>query len=306
MKGMPISTTTAQIDFARPGLELRRILVPTDFSSGARAALDCARSIAAKFQSKIILLHVIPTDVFELASPQTSLDALARAKQFAQQQLARLAVEGKSLGIVHETLIAEGPSWSTISEAIKSNQIDLVAVGTHGKSESKKLVLGSVAEKIYRLADCPILTVPLQVETSAGTNNELQQLLFPTNFKPHNERAAFAAHLFDSHQKVRLTVLHVVEDSRESSLPSQKLVQEFMIKRMRKMLPESCQEQCKPDFVVRFGKAAEEILAAAEHFKSNLILLGLRASPRIAGHLPSAIAYSIVCQSTCPVLTLHQ
>ena len=291
---------------ARPGLQFQRSLVPTDFSSGARGALACARSIAVNFQSKIILLHVIPTDVFELASPKTSLDAVTQARQFAQQQLDRLAGEGESLGIVHETLIAEGSAWSMISETIKSNQIDLVAVGTHGKSDSKKLALGSVAEKIYRMVDCPILTVPAQMEIPSGGKVELQHLLFATNFKPHNERAAAAAHLFESHQKVRLTVLHVVEDSGKSSSPSQKLVEEFMIKRMRKMLPEDCLERCKPDFVVRFGKPAEEILASAEQLKSDLILLGLRAAPRAAGHLPSPVAYSIVCQSTCPVLTLHQ
>lgn len=303
-KGISISSTIAQID--RPGLEFRRILVPTDFSPGARRALDCARSIAGKFQSKIFLLHVIPTDFFELDSPQTSLEALTLAREFAKQQLDRLASEAESLGITHETIIAEGSAWPAISGAIKANQIDLLAIGTQGKSNSKKLVLGSVVEKIYRMADCPILTVPPQLETTSGQDLDFQHLLFATNFKPHNERAAVAAHLFESHQNVRLTVLHVVEDSSESSSPSQKLVEEFMIKRMRKMLPEGCPEQPNQDFLVRFGKPDVEILAAAEQLKSNLILLGLRAAPRTAGHLPSPVAYSIVCQSACPVLTLHQ
>ena len=305
-KGISISSTIAPIHFGRPGLEFRCILVPTDFSSGATRALQCARSIAGKFQSKIFLLHIIPVDLFELDSPQTSLEALTLAREFAKQQLDRLASEGESTGIAHETIIVEGPAWTAISEVIKANQIDLVAIGTQGKSNRKKLVLGSVVEKIYRMADCPVLTVPPQLETTSDHDLGFRHLLFATNFKPHNERAAVAAHLFDSRQNVRLTVLHVVEDSSESSSPSQKLVEEFMIKRMRKMLPEACQEQCNPDFLVRFGKPAEEILAAAEQLKSNLILLGVRTAPRTAGHLPSPVAYSIVCQSTCPVLTLHQ
>jgi nucleotide-binding universal stress UspA family protein len=268
--------------------------------------LECARSIARKFQSEIHLLHVIPSDVFEMASPETSREALAMARESAKQQLDGLAAEGRSLEIVHKNTLAEGPTWQMISETIKARQIDLVVVGTHGKSASKKLVLGSVAEKIFRMADCPILTVPQQFEIVPGREVALDRLLFATNFKPHNERAARIAHAFERHPSVMLTVLHVVEDSAESSLPSQKLVEEFMVKRMHKILPEGCLEQCKPEFVVRFGKPVEEILATANHFHSNLILLGLRAAERSAGHLPSAVAYGIVCQAACPVLTLHQ
>lgn len=300
------SKISAQRHHANPGLEFRRILVPTDFSTGARSALECARTIARGFQSEIYLLHVIPSDVFELASPETSREALAMARESAKQQLDALAMEGESQGIVHQTTLAEGPAWPTISETIKAKQIDLVVVGTHGKSASKKLVLGSVTEKIFRMADCPMLTVPQQFEIVPGREVALDRLLFATNFKPHNERAARVAHALELRQCVRLTVLHVVEDSGESALPSQKLVEEFMVKRMRKVLPEGCLEQCKPEFVVRFGKPVEEILASANQFHSSLILLGLRAAERSAGHLPSAVAYGIVCQATCPVLTLHQ
>ena len=300
------SKISAQRHDANPGLEFRRILVPTDFSTGARRALECARSIARKFHSEIHLLHVIPSDVFEMASPETSREALAMAQEFAKQQLDGLATEGECQEIVHQNTLAEGPAWPMISETIKAKQIDLVVVGTHGKSASKKLVLGSVAEKIFRMADCPILTVPQQFEIVPGREVVLDRLLFATNFKPHNERAARLAHAFQGRQNVRLTVLHVVEDSSESTLPSQKLVEEFMVKRMRKVLSEGCLEQCKPEFVVRFGKPVEEILAATNQFHCNLILLGLRAAERSAGHLPSAVAYGIVCQAACPVLTLHQ
>lgn len=292
-------------DYARPGLEFRRILVPTDFSAGAMRALDCARAIAKNSQATIFLLHVIPTDVFELASPETSCEALSKARAFAKQQLDQMTLEGKAQGIEHEAIIAEGPVWLMISEILKARQIDLIAAGTQGRSGSKKPVLGSVAEKIYRMADCPILTVPSEMEIPPGQDG-LKHVLFATNFKPHNERAAAVAHRFDSRQNVRLTVLHVVEDSVESASPGQRLVEEFVIKRLRKVLPESCLEQCQPKFEVRFGRPVEEILNAADELDSNLILLGLRAAQRTAGHLPSAVAYGIVCQAHCPVLTLHQ
>ncbi len=268
--------------------------------------MDCARALARKFQASIFMIHVIPTDVFELASLETSREALAKAREFAQQQLERLMNDAGAQGIPHEGVVAEGAVWPMVSETVKSKQIDLLVVGTHGKTNSKKLVLGPVAEEIYRMADCPILTVPPQNETSKDRGFELKQLLFAANFKPHNERAASIAHLFEYRQHMKLTMLHVIEESGESSLPSQKLVEEFMINRMQKALPEACLMKCKPQFAVRFGKPAEEILASAKESHADLILLGLRTTLRTPGYLPSAIAYRIVCQSTCAVLTLHQ
>ncbi len=293
-------------EHARPELEFRRILVPTDFSTGAKRALDFACSIADKFQPKIFLLHVIPSDVFELASPETSREALAKAREFAQQQLQRLIHEGESCGVALEGIVAEGSLWPAISDAIKANRIDMVTVGTRGKSNSKSLLLGSAAEEIYRMADCPILTVPPQAEIPTGRGIELQHLLFATNFKPHNERAAGIAHLLENRQGLKLTVLHVVEDAAESASPGQKLVEEFFVNRLHKVLPEGCLDQCDPEFAVGFGRPVEEILRAAKDRNSSLILLGLRATQRAPGYLPSAVAYRIVCQSQCPVLTVRQ
>ena len=166
------SKISAQCHDANPGLEFRRILVPTDFSTGARRALECARSIARKFQSEIHLLHVIPSDVFEMASPETSrrgigqwpgtvrrssnCDGLAngrcpqrnRASQQPRRRRAALA------GDFRERLKRNRSIWSPSARM--------------ARAASKKLVLGSVAEEVYRMAHCPILTVPPQIEIVPG------------------------------------------------------------------------------------------------------------------------------------------
>jgi nucleotide-binding universal stress UspA family protein len=298
--------TTVQDTYDRPGLEIRNILVPTDFSLGARKALECARSIASKFKAKVFLLHVIPSDVFELASPETSREALAKASEFARQQIQRLIVDGESSGVVQEGIVADGPVWATISEAVRSNHIDLVAIGTRGRSSSRTVGLGSIAEEIYRMADCAILTVPAQYEIPGDAGVALSHVLFATSFKPHNARAAGIAHSFESRQGLKLTVVHVVEDSAESASPGRKLIEEFIVKRMRKVLPEGCVNQCEPEFAVRFGKPVEEIFRVAKQRNSSLILLGLPATRRVPGRLPSAVAYSIVCQAERPVLSVYQ
>jgi nucleotide-binding universal stress UspA family protein len=291
-------------DQVRPDFQFRNILVLTDFSRGAKSALDCALSIARKFRSKLFLLHIIPTALFQYMSPESASEASLLAREFAEREMQRWLNEVDLQGLEHEGIVAEGAIWSTISDTIKSREIDLLAIGTHSGRSEKKPLLGSVADQIYRLADCPVLTAP--PEFSAGQEIKLKRLLFATKFMPHNERAAGFAHSLECGPEGHLTVLHVVEEPNESSLQSHKIVKDFLVKRMRKDLPASCSNQCRPEFEVRFGKPADEILSASKQFQSELILLGLRTKQRAAGHLPSAVAYSIVCQADCPVLTLHQ
>jgi nucleotide-binding universal stress UspA family protein len=291
-------------DQVRPEFEFQRILVLSDFSPGAKSALKCARAIARKFHSKILLLHVIPSGVFQLMSQDSGANALQRAKEFAEREIQVLLEEGKSSGIVEEALVLEGQLWPIISETIRSHQIDLIAMGTHSGTSEKKLVLGSVAERIYRMADCPILTSP--PEYSSRDDIGIQRILIATDFKPHTERAAFVAHSLGCGPHEKLTLLHVVEEPSESSVQSNKIVREFLEKRMAKSMPAPCTGHCAPEYEVRFGKPADEILSASVEMDSDLIFIGARVKQRAAGHLPSALAYSIVCRATCPVLTIHQ
>ena len=290
-------------DQVRPEFEFRRVLVLTDFSRGAKSALKSARAIARKCNSKLFILHVIPTAALQFISSTSATETVLLAREFADKEMSALLAEDRAQGCEEQGIVAEGPMWPTVSEIIKSHEIDLIAMGTHNGTAGKKLCLGSVAEQIYRMVDCPILTAP--PENIFSEKSEIQRLLFATNFKPHSERAACAAHSLGCGPNKKLTVLHVIDEPRESSLQSNKIVREFLVKRMAKSMPTICTD-CAPEYEVRFGKPAEEILAASSELDSDLIFLGVRTEPRAAGHLPSALVYSIVCSSNCPVLTIHQ
>jgi nucleotide-binding universal stress UspA family protein len=290
-------------DQVRPEFEFRHVLVLTDFSRGAKSALKSARSIARKCSSKLFILHVIPTAAYQFISSTSAAETLLLAREFADQEMRTLLEEGKSQGFEEQGIVAEGLMWPTISETIRSFEIDLIAMGTHNGVAEKKLCLGSVAEQIYRMVDCPILTAP--PENLSSDKSEIQRLLFATNFKPHSERAACAAHSLGCGPNKKLTVLHVIDEPRESSQQSNKIVREFLVKRMAKSMPAICND-CAPEYEIRFGRPAEEIVAASSELHSDLIFLGVRTEPRTAGHLPSALVYNIVCNSKCPVLTLHQ
>lgn len=288
---------------ANPAVQFQRILVATDFSAGARAALDCALGIARRYQSKVYLVHVIPAEVLQYVSPEGSEEVIEQAKKFAAREMRRMVEDANCAGIVHEEILCGGGVWPLLQDFGKKHAVDLVAIGTHGRSAAKKRLLGPVAEEIFRLAECPILTVTAHSEKPALAADGVRRILYATNFKPHSERAAACAHSLEREHGAKLTVLHVVEDQLQSGGGGQGIIRDFILRRLRKGLPAECVGNCEPEFQVRFGEPGEQILSAAHEQHSDLIILGLRAGVHTEGQLPSAIAYKVVCQAPCPVLT---
>ncbi|HEY1471012.1 MAG TPA: universal stress protein [Candidatus Acidoferrum sp.] len=298
-------SVTGRSDQNRPGGPFRRILAATDFSQTAGLALGYAHALAMQFQAKLYLVHVVPKEMY-FAPPESSSDTIAKAKQYAQQELQKLAYAAGLSDVAHQEILGEGSVWPALQNIIETEQIEVVVVGTHGRTSNKKYALGSVAEEIFRMADCAVLTVGRQAKVAKGATAEFRELLYATNFKPHAERASSAAYFLEREHAAHLSVLHVVEDANEGSPVGNTILRDFLLKRMRKTMPAACLNRCEPDFLIRFGEPGQEILQTATECGANLIVLGLRNAKKSAGYLPSAVAYRIACQAPCPVLTLRR
>ena len=148
---------------------IKRILVPTDFSENAREALELALHLAKKFDAKIILLHVFE---FPVAAGQTLYHLLSKELEEHRRELYRLIkgesedalealvcqVSGKGIS-VEPLLIERGVPFEEVILTAKDLAVDLIVMGTHGRSAIPHLLIGSVAEKVTRKAPCPVLTV---------------------------------------------------------------------------------------------------------------------------------------------------
>lgn len=288
-----------------PSEPFERIVVATDFSEGAGRALEYACTLARQVGARLTLAHVIPVDAFRFLAPNSSASMLEAAKRFAESELERLKSSPLVAGIECTTRLLEGSVARQLTECIQSEKADLVALGTRRAQTGFELALGSVAEEMYRAAPCSVLTVGPGVDLRRAEEAKVHQLVFATNFKPHAERAGDVAYRLERSEQARLKVMHVVEGEDEAAT-GRGLVEEFLIRRMKKNLPAECFGYCEPDFEVRFGKPADEILDVAKQADADLILLGVRGGRHKSGELPSAVAYQVVCQATCPVLTLHR
>lgn len=155
-----------------PELRLRRILVPVDFSGCSRKALEYGRSFARQFNAELVLLHVIDLPVSGGLPMEPVLPDL-EAPETVAKDLATWAREAG--GPSTKAVIRTGPAWAEIVEAADEGNVDLIVVGTHGRTGLAHLLLGSTAEKVMREAPCPVLVVREVehdfLESAAGTES---------------------------------------------------------------------------------------------------------------------------------------
>ena len=167
------------------------------------------------------------------------------------------------------------------------------------------MLIGSVAEEIFRQADCAVLTVGPAVRGDSQKEVELNHILFATDFGPGAEKAA--AHAFSLAQEhgAQLTLLHVIESAAAYTEETVAHQREINIVRMKRLMPPGGENWCSPEFRVTYGAAIEEILLAAREAKADLIVMGAKPRKSLAGHVPLTIAYNVVTKATCPVLTVR-
>lgn len=138
----------------------KKILVATDFSDHAAYAIEHAEVLAKQFEAEILLLHVIESFTYSLTDSMTVIghdQALsATAEALLENLQNRLVAEGFSV----ERVLVHGTAYKEIVEKAKEAASDLIVIGTHGRTAMEQLLLGGVAEKVVRLATCPVLTVP--------------------------------------------------------------------------------------------------------------------------------------------------
>ena len=142
-------------------LNIRKILVPTDFSAPAIKALHYAVSFAEQFDAKISLLHVSPTPYYtaELGGFPTMVPAEPPPTEVVKKRLEseiELRVPPSARG---KAIVRIGPAFDEICKAAQSMSADLIIISTHGHSGWTRALLGSTAERVVRHATCPVLVV---------------------------------------------------------------------------------------------------------------------------------------------------
>jgi nucleotide-binding universal stress UspA family protein len=293
---MKAATATTRIRF-------KDILFATDFSPAAAHAIPFVKELARHFQSNVVAFHVRPPVVNPMTQPANwTLDietAKIADRQHREELLATFA------GIDTKVMIEEGDIQSILDNALKKHSTDLVVIGTRGRTGLAKMLLGSVAEQIFRTAPCPVLTVGPHSDPSTA---HIREILFATDFASEAPAAAAYAVSLAQEFQAPLSMLHVVAEPTPGDLVSWSDVRDSWKQLLRKLVPDEAEAWCKPEYFVEHGDAAERILDLANSRGVDLIVLGAqpeRGVPGASTHLPIATAHKVVTRARCPLLTVR-
>jgi nucleotide-binding universal stress UspA family protein len=141
-------------------MSIEHILVPLDFSEYSDHALDYAIPFASKLQARLTLLHVI--EAFPVSDAEAVMlppDYFMELEVRANRQLRSYLEHVTTAGLKGEVAVVHGTPFQVITETAKERQVDLIIMGSHGRTGLRHLWLGSVAERVVRLAPCPVLVV---------------------------------------------------------------------------------------------------------------------------------------------------
>jgi nucleotide-binding universal stress UspA family protein len=285
-----------------------RLLVATDFSPASHAAFRAALATCAAFHASLVILNV-----FEYASvvpaqaglltpePGSQMPELEALCQRSRRSLEDLRVQAVHAGLACETVLEAGLASEAILDTIDGRGIDLAILGTNALHGFERLVFGSTAEDVLRKSPCPVLTVGPQAAAAAAP--PAGPIVFATDFDFTTIDAIRYAASFSHLADAPLHCLHVLPRTLEAG-ERPDVVPAIMVDALQQLVTESGVVIRPPVCATAYGsEVSHAVVDYARRSHAGLIVLGVRQASMLASHIPEHIAYRIIAEAPCPVLT---
>lgn len=301
-------------------VQIKRIVCPVDFSDVSRHAFDRALAVARSYKGEITVLHVLPLPTPVPAVPYGpegpgpfEFDIPDRPRTFAQ--LSRfLDVEHPGDVPVRQQVIEAGLVHKEILVQASRMSVDLIVMGTHGRSGVDHLFLGSVAEKTLRASPIPVMIVPPRAPDVSAAGTPFESILCAVDFSQDSARALAYAASLAQHTGARLTIMHVVEVMTVGYDP---MVGGFDIEGFQKAMVTGAQkklQECAANLtpcpgpietVLGEGKPYKEIMREAGQRGADLIVVGVHGRSAIDRLVFGSTTEHLIRRATCPILTVR-
>jgi nucleotide-binding universal stress UspA family protein len=285
-------------------IALNNILYLTDFSEASEAAFPYVTAIGDKYGATIYAAHIMLPDVYACMAPEFGDLVTKGMERAAANKMHR--VGSRLSGLRHETIIEWGAGvWPVLQHQIQEKEIDLVVLGTHGRTGIRRWFLGSVAEQVLRYSNVPVLTVGPGVSADRCDGN-FKCVLFATDFTWESLAGVDHAVSMARENHARLVLLHVIRQFKQEEVLGDLTAAEA-IYHLNQVPPQDAQLWHRPELMVKFGEPAEQIVEVARQCGADLIVLGIRSGDRfgVATHVERTTAHHVVVNASCPVLTVR-
>lgn len=285
------------------GVAIQNVAVATDFSPCSEHAVEHGLAIARHFGATLHFLHLLRPSKFYLVPEM--IPALADAAgRDCEQLVDRLARQHQLEGVEYRRWVEEGEIADIAGRFIDDHRIDLLILGTHGRSGMERLLLGSVAQQMFHSVRCPVLTVGPR-SPGAGKHLQLKRVLFSTDLS-HESLAAVPYVLTAVREwHAALDVLHICASGKPEHREAE---HREAMDRLREELAgglDDSNDASSPRCSVLPGKPAACVLDFAGRNQEDLIVLGLKPHRALYSAPLWSHAYEIVRQARCPVLSIR-
>lgn len=294
---MTTSQATTRVSF-------KTILFANDFSPCSEAALPFVLSLARCYDSKVIVAHAVPIEPLAGITPAPPPVEVDLAWQDAKRGMQKYQESREFADLRHEFVLERGDPLAVISDLMAHQDVDLVVLGTHGRKGLRKLFAGSVAEKIFRKATCPVFTVGPASESKMPVTWKPRLIVFATDFSAGSLHALPYAISLAEENHAQLILMHALPMVAWDQQVEMRLTYE---KRLQALVGPDTPHDCTVDYAVRFDLPAPAILSLAREKQADLIVMGVHHAPlpALESHMPWTMACDVISDAHCPVLTVR-
>lgn len=289
-------------------IDFKNVLFLTDFSEPSCDALPFATAIARGYGAKLHAVHVLLPSSYNNMAPDMAATLLDNQEEMAEAEMER--VDSQLTGLPRDTIIERGTNlWDTVTRLANDRDIDLIVLGTHGRTGFKKALLGSAAEEVFRRSRIPVLMNGPNARVGAHSGGRFRCILFATDFNTVSTVAAPYAVSLAQENQAQLVLLHSLPLPKPGKAikPGELSVAEAL-HRLEALIPEEGELRCRPRALVEHGAPAAQILSTARQCGADLIVLGVRGADSltiVAARVQRDTAYDVIAHAPCPVLTVR-
>ena len=296
-------------------VQFKKILCATDFSDFSNHTINYGVALAKEFEATLFVSHVIDLSSVAIYG-EFQLDPVGQQNRIMEDADAQLKELTGDQPIAWEPLITVGKPADEISRAVEEKDIDLVITATRGRSGLKRIILGSVTERLMRTLTCPLLVVnsPEHKFVSAAQKAiKIEKILVGCDFSPDSGQALKHALSLAQEFQAELHLAYVIEPPTHTGLHkevppvSEDIQQDYhdlLIRKLKEMVPAEARYWCTPQTGLLEGHPYEEIVAYAESKDIDMIVLGVRGHGLVKTLFLGSTTDRVVRRSPCPVLSV--
>ena len=296
-------------------VQFKSILCATDFSDFSNHTVNYGVALAKEFGARLVVCHVIDLSSVAIYG-EFQLDPVGQQNRIIEDAKEQLEALTGNQPVEWEPLITVGKPADEILRAVEEKDIDLVISATRGRSGLKRLILGSVTERLMLTLPCPLLVLRSSAHEFVNAPDQkfrLKKILVGCDFSPDSGQALSHALSLAQEFEAELHLANVIETPAQPNLlkaetsATQEIQEDYrnlLSQKLKDMVPEDARNWCTPQTSILEGQPYEELAKYAESNDIDMIVMGIRGHGLVKTLFLGSTTDRVVRRSPCPVLSV--